>query len=230
MGSGVGGNAHCPSYGIRIISILVLQMLIFDIGANIGRYALSNYQPSDNIICVEASPSTFRTLCNNTNNHNNIKCINFAVTNSSEDYVTFYDSPINTISTLDKAWLSDTSSRFYGTHYNEILVPTISIDRLIETYGIPDILKIDVEGAENIVIKSLSKKCNILCFEWATEWNAKTFECIDHLHMLGYDKFHIQMGDAYTYRPSIFEYSVNQLKEKLTTTKNKIDWGMIWTA
>jgi hypothetical protein len=205
-------------------------MLIFDIGANIGRYALSNYYPSHTIICVEASPLTFKSLCNNTNKYKNIKCLNFAVTNSSEDYVTFYDCPtINVLSTVDKAWLSDTSSRFCGTPYNQISVPTISIDKLIDTYGVPNILKIDVEGAENIVIKSLSKKINMLCFEWATEWNNKTFECIDHLHMLGYDKFHLQMEDSYTYRPSVFEYSVDQLKKKLENTKNKIDWGMIWT-
>jgi FkbM family methyltransferase len=205
-------------------------MLIFDIGANVGKYALANYHTANTIISVEASPATYISLCSRTIRYRDkIKCINRAVSNSSLEYVTFYDSPAHTISTLDKDWLSDISSRFFGNSYNEIKVPSITLDELVQLYGVPDLLKIDVEGAENIVIKSLSKKVKQLCFEWASEWNAKTFECIDHLEALGYDKFHIQMQDNYTYRPSTYEYTASEVKDKLLTTVDKVDWGMIWT-
>ncbi len=64
-------------------------------------------------------------------------------------------------------------SRFGNTDYTvgsyKVSVPTISIDTLIDTYGIPDLIKIDVEGAEELVVKSLTKKVKCLCFEWAVE-------------------------------------------------------------
>lgn len=206
-------------------------MLIFDIGANIGKYALANYRMANTIICVEASPATHIRLCSFTARYRNkIKCINYAVSNSLLEEVTFYETPEDTLSTIDKDWLSDSSSRFFGASYNEIKVPTITLDKLVQLYGVPDLLKIDVEGAENIVIKSLSKKVKQLCFEWASEWNAKTFECIDHLQALGYDKFHIQRQDYYKYRPAEYEYSASEVKDKLLTGVAKVDWGMIWTA
>lgn len=97
-------------------------------------------------------------------------------------------------------------------------------------YGIPDLLKIDVEGAENCVLRSLSKRAKLLCFEWASEWNIETFECIDHLVKLGYSLFHIQNADIYNYRPTKFEHNSVSIKEYLLNTTPMVDWGMIWCS
>ena len=83
--------------------------------------------------------------------------------------------------------------------YKKIKVNTITIDKLISMYGVPDLLKVDVEGAENIVLKSLTQPIKTICFEWASEWNEKTFEALNHLESLGYNKFHIQDSDNYIY-------------------------------
>lgn len=37
-------------------------MLAFDVGANVGRWSLSNASRFDKIVAVEASPSTFERL------------------------------------------------------------------------------------------------------------------------------------------------------------------------
>jgi FkbM family methyltransferase len=211
-----------------------METVFFDIGANTGKWALANLTTNTSIIAVEASPTTFEVLKQDTQDKN-ITCLNYAVTDSSEKTVSFYESVSNTLSTLDKRWLEDPRSRFginspyrgYGP-YQEITVNSITLDKLVATYGVPDLLKIDVEGAENRVIRSLTQKARLLCFEWSAEWNIESFECIDHLESLGYNRFHVQNGDEYTYRPSTFEHTSSSLKEYLNQTQPMIDWGMIW--
>jgi FkbM family methyltransferase len=208
-------------------------MLLFDIGANVGSWTLANLE-GNSIVAVEASPTTYSKLVQNVAGKN-VNALNYAVTNSGESTVPFYISGIAVLSTLDKRWLVDARSRF-GVHSpcnmhssnTEIIVNTVTLDALVATYGVPDLLKIDVEGAENIVIRSLTRRANLLCFEWASEWNPETFECIDYLVSLGYTTFHIQREDHYTYRPSQFEHTADSLKAYLTCMRPMVDWGMIW--
>jgi len=205
-------------------------MLLFDIGANIGLWALKNYTHETKIVCVEASPTTTQELQRNCQGKN-ILCLNYAVTSTNSNTVTFCECSSSPISTLDESWLNDPSSRFYKVHsYKKIQVPTITIDKLISDYGIPDILKVDVEGAENIVLKSLTQHVKTICFEWASEWNEKTFDALNHLSSLGYQKFHIQNQDNYSYRPPTYEYNKEELIAKLKLTQLKQDWGMIWAT
>jgi FkbM family methyltransferase len=205
-------------------------MLFFDIGANVGLWALHNYTSQTKIISVEASPNTSYQLQRNCQGKN-IICLNYAVTSSNQSVIDFFDCSASVISTLDESWLKDPTSRFFNQYsYKKIMVPTITIDKLILDYGIPDILKVDVEGAENIVLKSLTKSAKTICFEWASEWNEKTFDAINHLVSLGYQKFHIQNQDKYTYRPDVYELNKEQLFKHLLQTRLKLDWGMIWTT
>jgi FkbM family methyltransferase len=205
-------------------------MLFFDIGANVGLWALHNYTSQTKIISVEASPNTSQQLQINCQGKN-IICLNYAVTSSNQSVIDFFECAVNTISTLDEKWLNDPSSRFYRQYpYKKIEVQTITIDRLISDYGIPDILKVDVEGAENIVLKSLTQPIKTVCFEWASEWNEKTIDAINHLANLGYQQFHIQTEDKYTYRPLNYELNKEQTIKSLNSKRLKIDWGMIWTT
>lgn len=212
-------------------------MLIFDIGANIGRYSIANYTDRTTLVAVEASPQTFQTLLQNTEQYPNIKCLNYAICDSTEPFVDFYIcNQADTLSTLDKRWLYSSDSRWgpgsvNGDHsknaYN-IYVPTMSIDTLIKQYGIPDILKVDVEGAEELVIRSLTRKIPCLCFEWAAEWCSDICRTVDNLVLLGFTKFHIQSEDKYTYRPPDYEFNADECKTQIKMKIPKVDWGMIW--
>jgi FkbM family methyltransferase len=148
-------------------------MLLFDVGANVGSWALANANSENRIISVEASPTTYEELCKKTAGRSNIEPIHYAVTSSSDPFVTFYHCTAgSTLSTLDRDWLSSSESRFgyCRNSIHPITVPAISLDKLIETYGVPDLLKVDVEGAENIVLRSLTKKVPTICFEWAAKY------------------------------------------------------------
>lgn len=206
-------------------------MLIFDIGANRGKYTDIYAAKSENtVISIEASPNMYINLKNNMEKYSNVITLEYAVSNTHEPYITFFNCQSDTLSTLDINWLTSRESRFGDHHgrFNAIQVKTITLDRLIEVYGIPDILKIDVEGAEEQVIKSLSRKVPVLLFEWAAEWKDSLKRAIDHLTTLGFTKFHIQKEDMYSYYPSEFNLTSDECKMRLDTSINKVDWGMIW--
>lgn len=206
-------------------------MLLFDVGANVGTWALANVNSSNRIISVEASPSTYEKLMNNVSGVSQIEALNYAVSSTTEPIVIFYHcNYANTLSTLDKQWLISPESRFgYLTDsITEVNVPVISIDKLIEKYGVPDLLKIDVEGAENIVLQSLTQKVPLLCFEWASEWKEKNIQCVEYLVSLGFREFAVQYGDNYTFRPDKFTYSAFDIIQIISNTTPKNEWGMIW--
>jgi FkbM family methyltransferase len=202
-------------------------MLCFDIGANIGKWSEANISKFDKIIAVEASPITYAELYKNINNDNIIP-LNYAICDNNNEDITFYHSDCDVISTLNKDWLANEKSRFNNKNkFKEIIVKTTTLDDLIQRYGVPELIKIDVEAAEYECIKSLTQKVNLLCFEWASELNDITFNCLNYLTKLGFTKFHIQYEDKYTYEPDRFS-EVNDVINALKKTTPKKEWGMIW--
>ena len=133
------------------------------------------------------------------------------------------------MNTTNKAWFTDPNNRFYGMKHTETKVNTITLDLLIMTYGIPDLIKVDVEGAEFDTLQSLSFKVPMLCFEWASEMNQTTFDCLDYLEKLGFSKFALQMKDDYTFRPDLW-VSKKDVILSLKKCVPKEDWGMIWAS
>jgi FkbM family methyltransferase len=203
--------------------------MFFDIGANIGKWSLENISSCEKIVAVEASPSTFARLLENTKYENKIICVNYAVCNSDEEFIDFFDcNNADTLSTINKDWLDSEKSRFYKKcDYDIIKCKTNTIDKLIEQYGLPDLIKIDVEGGEFECLKSLTQKVNNICFEWASETNDITFNCLDYLNNLGYTEFALQYEDNYLFRPQLYT-TLNDVKEQVNKTTPKNEWGMIW--
>lgn len=205
------------------------KMLCFDIGANIGDWSKENIHKYDKIISVEASPITFEKLLNNCN-HDKIILLNYAVCNNNSEDITFYHANVSDkISTINKDWLTSKTSRFYNEPYTQITCKTITIDNLIKKYGLPDLIKIDVEGGEYECVSSLNQKVDLLCFEWASEMNDITFKCIDYLYNLGFTKYYLENDDNYTFVPNKNDfYDISIIKNKLLNTIPKQDWGMVW--
>lgn len=205
------------------------KTLVFDIGANIGRWTNANIDKYDKIISIEASPYTFEKLkkCKN----HEINLLNYAICDNDGKDIKFYHADIDVLSTLNKDWLTDSTSRFYNQRdkYKEIICKTKTIDDLIMQYGKPNLIKIDVEGGEYECIKSLTQKVDCLCFEWASETNNITYQCLDYLFILGYTKFYIQILDNYTFFPNNNDFSdLASVKSELSKMIVKKDWGMIW--
>jgi FkbM family methyltransferase len=90
-------------------------------------------------------------------------------------------------STLSSEWVelarrtSHLGDRWSGT----IEVRVETLDALVERYGLPEFLKIDVEGHEDDVLRGLSHSIPALSFEFLGDHANGAARCMDHLASLG---------------------------------------------
>jgi len=125
-------------------------MTFIDIGANIGQYTLlaaSIVGNSGKVVSVEAVPDTYKIMEKNLllNNINNVIGHNVALSNS-EGFTTFH---LGHYGNCGASSLKPTINT--GAH--EIKVKTKTLDNLLTDLNKIDIMKIDVEGAEVMVLR-----------------------------------------------------------------------------
>jgi FkbM family methyltransferase len=209
------------------------KTLCFDIGANSGQFTEENHNNFDKIISLEPVNETFNLLQNNVKKYPHIVPLNYAVCNNNCLDVIFYNClGASGVSSLNKEWLANPKSRFHYLYPTqvEIRCKSITIDKLIELYGMPDLIKIDVEGSEYECITSLSVKTDLICFEWGAEFSEVSIKCLNYLQKLGYTKSYIQNLDDYNFRPTDEQLnnSIEDTKIEIVKKIHKQDWGMIW--
>ena len=67
----------------------------------------------------------------------------------------------------------------------------------------------------------------MITFEWASETQELTIQCLSYLQLLKYSQFYVQYGDDFLFRPTRF-YDIRECLTIITESKEKKDWGMIW--
>jgi FkbM family methyltransferase len=122
------------------------KKVILDVGANIGLFSLYAYlkAPSAQIYCVEASPTTFRTLDRNVNRNglfNNIHAFCNAI-GSQVGSATFYETEVSGWSSLYANRGAENGSPI------EVEMKTLATFCSEHNIAAIDYLKMDIEGAE----------------------------------------------------------------------------------
>jgi FkbM family methyltransferase len=158
-------------------------MLCFDIGANRGDFTNAALAQGYRVVALEPAPQVFSALVGNFIYNPNVTPLKYAVSGSDYETIEFFEADEDGLSTLNLDWLTDESMPYAGKPYRTIKATTITIDTLAKLYGTPDLIKIDVEGAEWHVFKGLSSKMGMIAFEWT--WATWT----EHLEQLKYLEF-----------------------------------------
>lgn len=138
-----------------LIRTLADDDVFFDIGANFGFYSLlaAEFVKSGRICSFEPVPYVFKNLQKNSRSAPNIEAVNCAVSNRVGT-IDFDQAPESrhTGSSIDEK-----GSRVPGAPlvaFTKIRVSTTTIDEFSARGGlVPTIMKIDVEGAEKLVIE-----------------------------------------------------------------------------
>jgi FkbM family methyltransferase len=185
--------------------------VFFDVGANRGtytRYLLEQYQ-ADLVIAVEPNPSCVAILKDLFKREmDRVVIVERAVSDKSEPIDFHICTSIDTVSSADPNWV--TNSRFaHQFHWADpIKVETISLDELIDIHGEPQAIKIDVEGYELSALRSLTKKDikSEISFEWTAERAVETVTSLAYLDKLGYDSFGFtHMSNDHSLRPTFWD-------------------------
>jgi len=206
-------------------------MRIYDIGANIGRFTEENIKKYDNceFILVEANPSLVQVLNNKFEKFDNISIVNNCVSDTNGEEIDFYICESDTISSASKKWTKDSRFSDNYKYFNPIKTKSITIESLLEKYGKPDYIKIDVEGYENVVISGIKNYVGLLSFEWAEESKDDILESLSHLRSIGYRYFYISYNDNYTFIPNDFvSYNIIKSEVESLNEDQKEKWGMIF--
>ncbi len=142
-----------PEFSHILLDQIQPGTLVFEIGSNIGQYSLQISEklgPSGKLICVEPDSDNFASLSFNIlkNHCQNVELINKAVTDH-EDKLTFYKD------TTTGGRMSSLIREYSGTHFQgkSEIVLTTTFKAMSEQFGIPAFVKVDVEGAENLIFK-----------------------------------------------------------------------------
>jgi FkbM family methyltransferase len=206
-------------------------MLMFDVGANRGDAVLAGLEQGYRVIAIEAAPRVFGELVNNFIYNPNVVPLKMAVSDKDGERLKFYEADEDGLSTLNKDWLTKDGMPYQGKPYRECEVSTITIDKLCEVYGNPDLIKIDVEGAEWQVMKGMTRHYGgTLCFEWTFETMHQHEDQLDYLFTLGYREVAPQYIVSHLEQPTEwFDLRVNNSNQLLAwhqlTSDHWIDGG-----
>jgi FkbM family methyltransferase len=161
-------------------------MLLFDVGANRGDAVLAGLTQGYRVIALEAAPRVYAELVGNFIYNPNVVPLRMAVSDKDGERLKFYEADEDGLSSLNKDWLTKDGMPYKGKFHREVEVNTITIDTLADKYGDPDLIKIDVEGAEWQVLKGMTRKYGTVAFEWTFETLCEHEDQLDYLWTLGY--------------------------------------------
>lgn len=172
--------------------------LVFDVGANIGNRTKIFLKLGAEVVAIEPQDACVNILESLFGKNKHFTIIQ-KVLGASEGEAELMISNANAISSLSQDWVDavKSSGRFADYSWDsKERVPMTTLDRLIDIYGTPSFVKVDVEGFEYEVMKGLSKPIRFISLEFTPEFIDSTFKCIDHLESLGDVLFNYSIGQS----------------------------------
>lgn len=195
-------GARCIAHELEMMSFyskfVPHNALCFDIGANIGNRVKVFLRLNARVVAVEPQEDCVKKLRDIYGRNSHLVILQEALGDVESD-AELMVSNARTLSSLSSEWVEAVkkSGRFAECNWDiRRPVHITTLDGLIEKYGIPTFIKIDVEGYEYHVIKGLSQPVNSLSIEFTPEYIESTFKCIEYLHTLGSVKFNYSLGET----------------------------------
>ena len=178
--------------------------LCFDIGANYGRRTEIFLKLGARVVAVEPQYTCTQELEKKYGNNKRVILVKKAISdNYGEEELMISDS--HTLSSMSKEWINSIKSSdmfFVSTQafswQKSAKVQVTTLNHLIKEYGKPAFCKIDVEGYEYKVLKSLSEPIKVVSFEFTPTpvFILSAINTVEHLASIDEVKFNYSFGES----------------------------------
>ena len=188
--------------------------LVFDVGANHGDKAWAFAQIAKKVVCFEPDKTSFEALRARYGQVKSVSLESYAL-GEKPGLGTFFveeeGSAYNTLNKKERDWIVTELKK----NIREVSVPISTLDIMIEKYGIPDFLKIDVEGGEVQVFMGLNSFIPVICFEAnLPRFRKETLRIIDRFSNDNATRFNLRLNDD-------FLFSTHKVAEEIISVLNK---------
>lgn len=179
-------------------AIIYPQALVFDVGANVGwRTDCLLTAGARRVVAIEPGYAPRQTLRSLYRFNPRVSLIPKGLA-TREGEATFYVSDSNEqVSSLDGEW-TQKLAQHEGVAVKQIApqittttIQLTTLDRLIERFGLPAFVKIDVEGYEAEVLAGCSRALPLFSFEYTSSLVASGLACLDHMERFGEYKYNV---------------------------------------
>jgi FkbM family methyltransferase len=174
--------------------------LVFDVGAHAGNRTRAFSALGCRVVAIEPQPDFARLLRAMFGSSDHVEVLETVVADTAGPVRLSVSDRTPTLTTMATEWKNARAREapFKGIQWNRAVdVESTTLDDLIERFGRPAFVKIDVEGAEPQVLAGLSHPLRGLSFEylpWALDY-ART--CVDQIEQLGSYRFNWSPGESY---------------------------------
>lgn len=158
--------------------------LCFDVGANLGNRVGPLLSIKARVVAVE--PQDFCQKVLKLRFGKKIEVVPMGL-GEKEEVKEFYISDASYLSSFSKSWIDSVKKdRFRENKWDKVkTVQMTTLDKLIEKYGKPAFVKIDVEGYEMEVLKGLTSAVKMISFEYTTpEQTDRAISCIERIRSI----------------------------------------------
>lgn len=205
--------------------------LVFDVGAHLGDRSIALAALGARVIAIEPQPQLLPWLRLITGRNDRITLRTEALGATSGIGFLRISPRTPTVSTMSEKWketISIANPSFRSVFWKDpVEIRVITLDKLIQIYGVPSFCKIDVEGYESKVLEGLSCAIPALSIEFISGALDVAANSVTKLGELGPYIFNVVEGEG---RRFLFEdwLSISELLDWLERGAGRASSGDIY--
>jgi FkbM family methyltransferase len=200
--------------------------LAFDVGANEGNRVEAFVALGARVVAVEPLAECADALASRFGGACIVVREGLA---AHEGTATLRTTSASTIASMSDDFIRETraSGRFSQYEWADAReVPVTTLDALIERFGTPDFIKIDVEGFEVEILRGLSSEVPALSFEYTAELSQLARDCVSRIEQIGSYEFAYSAQETMTI--TMPWTTGDAVLTGLQASSDPLEWGDIY--